>query len=387
MMKNIAILGSTGSIGIQALDVVRLHRDTYRVVGLAAGKNVELLELQVREFQPEVLSCSTQQIAAMLQQRLSDLKRSPHIAHGIDGAKLVATWENCDLVVGGLPGSVGLRPTFAAVEAGKDVALATKEVLVMAGHLFMHAVETRGTRLLPVDSEQSAIFQCIQANKEERIQRIILTASGGPFRDMPEQEMYSITVEQALNHPRWKMGPKVTVDSATLMNKGLEVIEARWLFDVPGSQIEVVLHPESIVHSMVEFRDRAVIAQLGVPDMKIPISYALAYPDRTESGADPLDFRHLRQLTFQEPDTSKFPLLGAAYEVLQDHDPCASIALNAADEVAVDLFLCRKISFGMIQRLVLDSMQTIPGGSVASLDDVEAFHQEVVRLVRERAGD
>jgi len=384
-MKNIAILGSTGSIGIQTLDVVRLHKDAFKVVGLAAGGNLELLEVQVREFQPEVVSCSTQAIAAALKQRLSNLKRLPHITHGIDGAELVATWGNCDLVVGGLPGSVGLRPTFAAVEAAKDVALATKEVLVMAGHLFMRTVEARGIRLLPVDSEQSAIFQCIQANRNERIQRIILTASGGPFRAMPQQEMHSITVEQALNHPVWKRGPKVTVDSATLMNKGLEVIEARWLFDVPGSQIEVVLHPESIVHSMVEFCDRAVIAQLGVPDMRIPISYALAYPYRKESDADHIDFRHLGKLNFFEPDTRKFPLLAAAYEVLKDPDPCAAIAFNAADEVAVDLFLHRKIAFGSIHKLVLEAMQTIPRSPVTSLHDIEAYHEEVVRMVEEKA--
>ncbi|MDQ1239442.1 MAG: 1-deoxy-D-xylulose-5-phosphate reductoisomerase [Thermodesulfobacteriota bacterium] len=381
-MKNIAILGSTGSIGVQTLDVIRLHKNTLKVVGLAAGEKLDLLERQVREFEPAVVSCSTQVIAATLEQRLSDLIQRPHIGYGIDGAQLVATWGSCDLVVGGLPGSVGLRPTFAAVDAGKDVALATKEVLVMAGDLFMHAVASKGVRLLPVDSEQSAIFQCIQGNKSEGIRRIILTASGGPFRDTPMQEMHSISVEQALDHPRWKMGPKVTIDSATLMNKGLEVIEARWLFEVPVSRIEVLLHPESIVHSMVEFDDGAIMAQLGAPDMRIPISYALAYPDRIASGSAAVDFPRLGRLTFHEPDTNKFPLLAAAYDILRDPDPSSSIVFNAADEVAVDLFLRKRIPFGEISNIVLDAMQRVPGASIRSLDDVEAFHQEVVRIVK-----
>jgi 1-deoxy-D-xylulose-5-phosphate reductoisomerase len=383
-MKNIAILGSTGSIGVQTLDVIRLHTNALKVVGLAAGDNLDLLERQVREFEPAVVSCSTLAIAATLEQRLSDLTRRPRIGYGIDGAQLVATWGSCDLVVGGLPGSVGLRPTFAAVDAGKDVALATKEVLVMAGDLFMHAVASKGVRLLPVDSEQSAIFQCIQGNKSEAIRRIILTASGGPFRDMPIQEMHSITVEQALDHPRWKMGPKVTIDSATLMNKGLEVIEARWLFDVPVSRIEVLLHPESIVHSMVEFEDGAIMAQLGAPDMKIPISYALAYPARIASGSAAVDFPRLGRLTFHEPDTNKFPLLAAAYDILRDPEPSSSIVFNAADEVAVDLFLRKRIPFGEISSLVLDAMQRVPRSLIRSLDDVEAFHQEVVRIVKEQ---
>ncbi len=317
-----------------------------------------------------------------LEHRLSDLTRRPHIGYGTDGAQLVATWGSCDLVVGGLPGSVGLRPTFAAVDAGKDVALATKEVLVMAGDLFMHAVASKGVRLLPVDSEQSAIFQCIQGNKSEGIRRIILTASGGPFRDMPMHEMHSISVEQALDHPRWKMGPKVTIDSATLMNKGLEVIEARWLFEVPVARIEVLLHPESIVHSMVEFDDGAIMAQLGAPDMRIPISYALAYPDRIASGSAAVDFPRLGRLTFHEPDTNKFPLLAAAYDILRDPDASSSIVFNAADEVAVDLFLRKRIPFREISNIVLDAMQRVPGASIRSLDDVEAFHREVVRIVR-----
>ncbi len=381
-MRNIAILGSTGSIGIQTLDVIRLHKNTLKVVGLAAGENLDLLERQVREFEPAVVSCSTQVTAATLEHRLSDLIRRPHIGYGTDGAQLVATWGSCDLVVGGLPGSVGLRPTFAAVDAGKDVALATKEVLVMAGDLFMHAVASKGVRLLPVDSEQSAIFQCIQGNKSEGIRRIILTASGGPFRDMPMHEMHSISVEQALDHPRWKMGPKVTIDSATLMNKGLEVIEARWLFEVPVARIEVLLHPESIVHSMVEFDDGAIMAQLGAPDMRIPISYALAYPDRIASGSAAVDFPRLGRLTFHEPDTNKFPLLAAAYDILRDPDASSSIVFNAADEVAVDLFLRKRIPFREISNIVLDAMQRVPGASIRSLDDVEAFHREVVRIVR-----
>jgi 1-deoxy-D-xylulose-5-phosphate reductoisomerase len=264
------------------------------------------------------------------------------------------------------------------------VALATKEVLVMAGRLFMNTVQERGVKLLPVDSEQSAIFQCLRGNAGSEIRRIILTASGGPFRDSPLSDMNKVTREQALHHPRWKMGPKVTVDSATLMNKGLEVIEARWLFDVPASKIEVVIHPQSIVHSMVEFEDGSILAQLGATDMRIPISYALAFPQRIASGTLPVSFPELGSLTFREPDMDKFSLLKAAYQALEDASGSAAIILNAADEVAVELFLADKIPFSYISRIVLESLDSIPSHSVASLDEIVAFHEEVVRRVRGR---
>ncbi|HMK35575.1 MAG TPA: 1-deoxy-D-xylulose-5-phosphate reductoisomerase [Desulfomonilaceae bacterium] len=380
-MKGISILGSTGSIGVQTLDVVRLHPTMFKVAGLAAGSNVALLEKQIREFSPSIVTCSNEKALEELKQRLSDYARPINLDIR---PEIAATAPEADLVVGGLPGSTGLEPTFAAVEAGKDVALATKEVLVMAGALFMELVEKKGVALLPVDSEQSAIFQCLKGNEASPIRRIILTASGGPFRDMPIQEFEKVTKAQALDHPRWKMGPKVTVDSATLMNKGLEVIEAKWLFQVPSSKIEVVIHPQSIVHSMVEFDDGSIMAQLGATDMRIPISYALAYPERVESGTEPLDFPALASLTFREPDTTKFPLLKAAYQALEQEGPATSIVLNAADEVAVDLFLAEKLPFKDIPRVVLGELETAESAHLSTLADIMEFHDHVISRVRRR---
>jgi 1-deoxy-D-xylulose-5-phosphate reductoisomerase len=379
-MKGVSILGSTGSIGEQTLDIVRLHPERFKVSALAAGANVDLLERQVREFKPAVVSCATERAAGELRSRLGDYSGPVSIEHSAEGLEHAATLEEAQIVVGGLPGSTGLEPTFAAVNAGKDVALATKEVLVMAGSLFMEAVREKGIALLPVDSEQSAIFQCLEGNRGASVNRIILTASGGPFRDMPEREMTQVTPEQALDHPRWKMGPKVTIDSATLMNKGLEVIEARWLFDLPCSRIEVVVHPQSICHSMVEFNDGSILAQLGATDMRIPISYALAYPERIESGTTRVSFPELGSLDFTAPDLVKFPLLRAAYDAL-DAGGTAPIVLNAADEVAVDLFLAKRIAFDGIARIVLESLEKISGPPVKTLQEIIGFHEEVVRRV------
>jgi 1-deoxy-D-xylulose-5-phosphate reductoisomerase len=379
-MKGISILGSTGSIGIQALDIIRIHRDRFRVVALAAGSNIDLLEKQVREFRPAIVSCADAGAARELHARVSDLPGKTWIGQSTEGLERAATAEEAALVVGGLPGSTGLLPTFAAVESGKDVALATKEVLVMAGELFMNRVAERGIRLLPVDSEQSAIFQCLQGNGDSEINRIMLTASGGPFRDASIQDLQRVTREQALNHPRWKMGPKVTIDSATLMNKGLEVIEAKWLFGLTASQIEVVIHPESIVHSMVEFQDGSIIAQLGATDMRIPISYALAFPQRIASGTSPIDFPQLGSLTFHEPDAEKFPLLKAAFDSLKDRSTMP-IILNAADEVAVGLFLAEKIPFHRIPRIVLEAMDRLDPAQVETLEEIQSFHESVVERV------
>jgi 1-deoxy-D-xylulose-5-phosphate reductoisomerase len=381
-MKGISLLGSTGSIGIQTLDLARLHPSLFRIEALAAGANVELLERQVREFKPKIVCCSTENSAEQLKSRLSDYSGRLWIGHSGEGLQRCATGEEVDLVVGGLPGSSGLRPVFAAVEAGKDLALATKEVLVMAGKLFMATVATKGVTLVPVDSEQSAIFQCLQGNRESAIQRIILTASGGPLRDTPAEQMQCITPDDALRHPRWKMGPKVTIDSATLMNKGLEVIEAHWLFDVPPSRIEVVIHPESIVHSMVEFNDGSIIAQLGATDMRIPISYALAFPGRISSGTDRLSFPAVGSLNFQSPDMTKFPLLKAAYDVLEHEGNGPSVVLNAADEVAVELFLSGKIPFHYIQRIVIDALNKIPSLQLKTLEEIEAFHEDVAARLK-----
>ena len=380
-MRGVSILGSTGSIGQQALRIVRLHPSLFRILALAAGGNIDLLEQQVREFAPSLVSCGGPKAADELRQRLGNCDRPVWIGHSVEGLERVASAEDAQIVVAALPCSTGLIPTFAAVNAGKDVALATKEVLVMAGDLFMRTVADKSVKLLPVDSEQSAIFQCLQANDRASVRRIILTASGGPFRDMPAHEMARVTRSQALNHPRWKMGPKVTVDSATLMNKGLEVIEARWLFNVPASRIEVVIHPQSIVHSMVEFLDGSIIAQLGATDMRIPISYALGFPRRIESGTDAISFPELRSLTFAEPDFGKFPLLKAAYDALEQGGS-APIILNAADEVAVDLFLHDQISFSHISRIVLESLNTIPSFKADSLEEIMAGHEHVVERVR-----
>ena len=385
-MKVISILGSTGSIGVQTLEIARLHPDLFKVGSLAAGGNVQLLEQQVREFDPALVCCRDLKAAEELKRSLKDYSPSLRIEHSVEGLIEAATFPAAELVVAGLPGSAGLAPTFAAVEMGKDVALATKEVLVMAGGLFMEKIEQKGAQLLPVDSEQSAIFQCLQGSAGAEIQRIILTASGGPFRDLPPSELAQVTKDQALNHPRWKMGPKVTIDSATLMNKGLEVIEARWLFNVPAERIEVVIHPQSIVHSMVEFVDGSILAQLGATDMRIPISYALAFPDRITSGTPCVSFPKLGQLTFMEPDFQKFPLLRAAFSVLKQGDSASPIILNAADEVAVELFLTGKIPFNRIAEIVLESLHSIPSARTDTLEEIMEFHEEVVAQVRSKWG-
>jgi 1-deoxy-D-xylulose-5-phosphate reductoisomerase len=384
-MKNISILGSTGSIGVQALDVIRRHPHRFRVTALAAGSDMVLLERQVREFHPLIVSSGDENGWRVLRGNLGDYKDSLWIGHSLDGLLAAVRAPEVDLVVGGLPGSAGLIPSFAAVDAGKDVALATKEVLVMAGKLFMQRVKQTGVALLPVDSEQSAIHQCLEsARSASSIRRIILTASGGPFRDTPREETASVTPEQALKHPRWKMGPKVSIDSATLMNKGLEVIEARWLFDTPGEKIETVIHPESICHSMVEFEDGSIIAQLAATDMRIPISYAMAYPERIDPGVAPLSFPELGALTFRKPDFDRFPLLRAAYQALDDESGASPIILNAADEVAVDLFLSKRISFDRIAGIVLDALDAAPRRTVDTVDAIMGFHTETVQWVKAR---
>ena len=382
-MKRISVLGSGGSIGVQALDVIRLHPDKFEVVALASGANTHLLELQIREFRPALVSCLDSAACADLKARLHDYPKPIEIVHSKSGLEMTATCEHADLVVGGLPGSVGLRSAFLSISASKDLALATKEVLVLAGRLFMDLVNNSSSKLLPVDSEQSAIFQCLEGNKSHPIKKIHLTASGGPFRDKSIDQINKMTKDDTLRHPRWKMGPKVTVDSATLMNKGLEVIEARWLFDTPASKIDVLVHPQSIIHSMVEFADGSIIAQLGATDMRIPISYALGHPERISSGVDPVDFTKLATLTFEEPDTEKFPLLKAAYDALHDELDCAPVILNAADEVAVSLFLKGVIPFSRIAPVVIDALNDIAPVRLRDLDEIEAFHDHVAKIVYE----
>jgi 1-deoxy-D-xylulose-5-phosphate reductoisomerase len=343
-MRRLAVLGSTGSVGEQALAVAEAFPDRYAVVALAAGRNVEKLAEQVRRFEPEVVSVVDAAAADQLRERLrrDDLA----IEWGADGLDAVAT-HAADLVVAGLVGAVGLRPTLAAIRAGRDIALANKEVLVTAGALVLREARARGVTLLPVDSEHSAIFQALAGQRREDVARLILTASGGPFRTWTPERIARATVEQALDHPNWDMGPKITIDSATLMNKGLEVIEARWLFDVPPEQVDIVVHPQSIVHSMVEFLDGSVLAQLGLPDMRVPIAVALAHPERLPLDWPRLDLAALGRLDFETPDRKRFPCLDLAYAALAA-DEAAPAVLNAANEVSVAAFLAGEISFPAI---------------------------------------
>ena len=343
-MRRLAVLGSTGSVGEQALAVAEAFPDRYVVVALAAGRNVEKLAEQVRRFEPEVVSVADAAAADLLRKRLrrDDLA----IEWGADGLDSVAT-HAADLVVAGLVGAVGLRPTLAAIRAGRDIALANKEVLVTAGALVLREARAHGVTLLPVDSEHSAIFQALAGQRRQDVARLILTASGGPFRTWTPERIARATVAQALDHPNWDMGPKITIDSATLMNKGLEVIEARWLFDVPPQQVDVVVHPQSIVHSMVEFLDGSVLAQLGLPDMRVPIAVALAHPERLPLDWPRLDLAALGRLDFETPDRKRFPCLDLAYAALAA-DEAAPAVLNAANEVSVAAFLAGEISFPAI---------------------------------------
>ncbi|MFH0810702.1 MAG: 1-deoxy-D-xylulose-5-phosphate reductoisomerase [Pseudomonadota bacterium] len=370
-MKNISILGSTGSIGTSALCVVRRHPDRFRVVGLAAGrKNLELLARQVAEFSPLVCSVADGARAAELRARLP--KGCPcRVLSGPDGSVAVAVLPEAEMVVSAIVGAAGLAPTYAAIEAGKRIALANKETLVMAGEIIMREVERRGVELLPVDSEHSAIFQSLEGHQRQDVHRIILTASGGPFLNRPKEELSGVTPEEALNHPRWKMGPKVTIDSSTLMNKGLECIEARWLFAIPMDKIQVCIHPQSIIHSMVEYIDGSIIAQLGVPDMQLPIAYALSRPDRLELDVPRLDLFEVGKFTFLRPDLDKFGCLRLAFQAAAAGGALPAV-LNAANEVAVNAFLSRRMGYGQIQELVASVMHECDLAAPGSIEDVHA---------------
>jgi len=360
-MKAISILGSTGSIGCNTLKVIR-HLNDFRIVALAAGKNIPEFAEQVREFQPELVSCETDKGAEELLRRLRESRtRPPRIETGGAGLESVATHEQAEIVVSATVGAVGFVPTLRAIEAGKRVALANKETLVMAGELMTKAAKCSGSEILPVDSEHNAIHQCLRGETKREVKRLILTASGGPFRTWSKKSLESATVNEALDHPNWKMGDKITIDSATLMNKGFEVIEARWLFGFDAERIEVMVHPQSIVHSMVEMIDGSIIAQLGVTDMRHAIQYALTYPDRRENRAEPLDLRELANLSFEEPDRARFPCLDLAYGALKTGGTSPA-ALNAANEVTVRAFLDEKIKFADIatinQQVISEHMST-----------------------------
>lgn len=341
MEKNIIVLGSTGSIGTQTLEVVR-KQDDLRVIGLSCGRNVQLLEQQIREFRPKYAVVEQKKDADDLKIRLGDFPTL--ISYGMEGLIELCVCKEADTVVTAIVGMIGIRPTIAAIEAGKTICLANKETLVTAGHLIMPLAKDKGVSILPVDSEHSAIFQCLQGNQNNPIRKILLTASGGPFRGYNKELLGKVQLEDALKHPNWSMGKKITIDSATMVNKGLEVMEAMWLFGVTKEQIQVVVHKQSIVHSMVEYEDGAIIAQLGTPDMKLPIQYALNYPERRNHLGDPLDLFQIGHLDFEKPDTEVFKGLKLAYDAIQMSGNAATI-YNAANEIAVDAFLKRKISF------------------------------------------
>ncbi|ACH39754.1 1-deoxy-D-xylulose-5-phosphate reductoisomerase [Citrifermentans bemidjiense Bem] len=366
-MKNLTILGSTGSIGVSTLDVVKAYPDMFRVVALTAGNNLELLKTQIETFSPDLVSVLTAEKAQALSRSLTGKK--PEIMHGVEGMIAAATASETTMVVAAIVGAAGLVPTTAAIMAGKDVALANKETLVTAGHLVMQMVREKKVNLYPVDSEHCAVFQSMAGHRSQDIARVILTASGGPFLNWGREKLQAATVADALNHPNWSMGRKITVDSATMMNKGLEVIEARWLFDIPVQRIGVNIHPQSIIHSMVEYVDGSVMAQLGTPDMKGPIAYALTYPGRVPSGVKALDLTALSGLTFFKPDTDRFPALQLAYRAADAGESMPAV-MNAANEIAVEAFLGGRIGFMAIAEAIEKVMDLHEPHALASIEEV-----------------
>ena len=370
-MKKLGILGSTGSIGTQTLEIVRNNPDL-QVIALAAGSNVERMEQQVREFHPLVAVMGSEESAADLKTRIADT--DTRVLSGMDGMLELAVLPEIEVLVTAIVGMIGIRPTIAAIEAGKTIALANKETLVTAGHIIMPLAKEKGVSILPVDSEHSAIFQSMHGENRQRVSKILLTASGGPFRGKKTEELQDITVEDALKHPNWSMGRKITVDSATLVNKGLEVMEAKWLFDVEPDRIQVVVHPQSIIHSMVEYVDGGIMAQLGMPDMKLPIQYALFYPDRRPMEGKRVDFFALKQITFEEPDLKTFRGLQLAYDAIAAGGSMPTV-FNAANEKAVGLFLDKKIRFLAIYDLIQGAMEQhkpIANPSVEEILEAEA---------------
>ena len=381
-MKYIAILGSTGSIGTQTLEVVRAQQDI-KVTALSAGDNIDLLEKQIREFKPALAAVKTEEKAKELALRISDLNIP--VLSGMDGLMAVACEEKAEVLVTAIVGMLGIRPTIAAIEAGKDIALANKETLVTAGHIIMPLAKKCGVRILPVDIEHRAIFQSLNGEKEHgnKIDKILLTASGGPFRGMSREELSQVRLEDALKHPNWVMGRKITIDSATLVNKGLEVMEAKWLFDVELDQIQVVVHPQSVIHSMVQYEDGAIIAQLGTPDMKLPIQYALYYPERRFLRGVRLDFYKLGQMTFEAPDMETFEGLKFALEAMRRGGNIPTV-FNAANEKAVAMFLERRIAFLDIPDIIASAMEEIAYIKHPSVDEILATEAAVYEWIESR---
>jgi 1-deoxy-D-xylulose-5-phosphate reductoisomerase len=380
-MKSLSLLGSTGSIGKNVLNVVRSFPDRFRIVGLSAGRNITELAAQVREFQPECISVADQDLASQLITLLPE-KYQEKVFWGDEGNQKVATVPAAEMVVSAVVGAVGLLPTLAAIAAGKDIGLANKETLVMAGRLVMEAARKHKVALLPIDSEHSAIFQALEAGRRDDVGMIILTASGGPFRTLGKEELRRATPEQALAHPNWDMGRKISIDSATMMNKGLEVIEACWLFDVPVEKIRVVVHPESIVHSLVEYIDGSVMAQLGIPDMRIPIAYALSYPERMPLNLSRLSLSECGKLSFEKPDYERFPALGLAFRVMKEGGVKPAV-LNAANEVAVAAFLDEQIGFTDITEVVAATLDCFAPGDDLDLDAILAADGKAREIAKE----
>jgi len=372
IVKRIVILGSTGSIGASTLDVVSKFPEHFQVVGLAAGSKDHILEDQIRAFHPKVVALSCPDAAKRLRTRLTTAQ--VEVLDGERGLCEVAKLPECDLVISAIVGGAGLKPTLSAIQAGKQVALANKEPMVMAGQLMQQEAKKHGVTIFPIDSEHSAIFQSMEGHRKVDIRRVVLTASGGPFWDWATPDLEHVTREQALKHPNWKMGDKITIDSATLMNKGLEVIEARWLFDIPASQLDVVIHRESIIHSLVEYCDGSVISQLGHPDMRTPISYAMNYPERVPLLPPLLDLGKIGKLTFFPPDTEKFPCLQLAYDALAG-DAGLPPTLNAANEIAVHAFLNNQIAFLDIPKVIQETMAAYSPIPLSTIEDVLAIDQ------------
>ena len=379
-MKKIAILGSTGSIGTQTLEIVRNNGDL-EVTALAAGNNIDLLEQQIREFRPKLAAVWKKERAAELKSRVRDM--DIEIVSGMDGLLSVAAVPESEILVTAIVGMIGILPTIEAIKAGKDIALANKETLVTAGHIIMPLAKERGVSILPVDSEHSAIFQSLQGGQRKALHKILLTASGGPFRGKKREELKNIQVEDALKHPNWEMGRKITIDSSTMVNKGLEVIEAKWLFGVTVDQIQVVVQPQSIIHSMVEYEDGAVIAQLGTPDMKLPIQYALYYPERRYLPGGRLDFAALQQITFEKPDMDTFYGLKLAYEAGRRGGSLPTV-LNAANERAVAMFLDRKIGYLQIPEIIQACMENHKNIENPTVEEILKTEQETYQFIKNR---
>ena len=370
-MKALSLLGSTGSIGTQTLAIVAQYPEQFRVVGMTAGRNIALFAEQIRQFKPEIVALQDEALVADLKQAIADVIPQPMVLAGQDGIVEVARFGDAEVVVTGIVGCAGLLPTIAAIEAGKDIALANKETLIAGGPVVLPLVKKHGVKLFPADSEHSAIFQCLQGVPDKGLRRVILTASGGSFRDLPAADLANVTVADALKHPNWAMGRKITIDSATLMNKGLEVIEAHYLFGVDYDHIDIVIHPQSIIHSMIELQDTSVLAQLGWADMRLPLLYALSYPDRLPTDWEPLDLVKAGNLTFREPDHVKYPCMNLAYRAGRAGG-CLPAVLNAANEEAVALFLDEKIRFVEIPKLIEKTLDRFSAQNILipSLDDI-----------------